>query len=266
MSVFLLSGCRQGKTETGVAAVDSVVVTDTVVAPVKPAKSRTALYLDSLGYLNVAEQDSTIAVDLMYARADNFTGQVLYGDLREAYLHPDAMACLLEAQRLLRDEYPGYRLIVYDAARPMSVQKIMWDKVKGTSKNIYVSNPAHGGGLHNYGLAVDVSILDADGVPLSMGVPVDHMGKESHISYEDEMVRTGRSAKTAGCYAALCAKPVSVRFLPNGGISTIAAALKPVPATNALTDFRRKTMMLLRRSVGIFLNLHRALPGSCRQV
>lgn len=85
--VFLLSGCRQGKTETGVAAVDSVVVTDTVVAPVKPTKSRTALYLDSLGYLNVAEQDSTIAVDLMYARADNFTGQVLYGDLREAYLH-----------------------------------------------------------------------------------------------------------------------------------------------------------------------------------
>ena len=74
----------------------------------------------------------------------------------------------------------------------MSVQKIMWDKVKGTSKNIYVSNPAHGGGLHNYGLAVDVSILDADGVPLSMGVPVDHMGKESHISYEDEMVRTGK--------------------------------------------------------------------------
>lgn len=190
--VFLLSGCRQGKTETGVAAVDSVVITDTVVAPVKPTKSRTALYLDSLGYLNVAEQDSTIAVDLMYARADNFTGQVLYGDLREAYLHPDAMACLLEAQRLLRSEYPGYRLIVYDAARPMSVQKIMWDKVKGTSKNIYVSNPAHGGGLHNYGLAVDVSILDADGVPLSMGVPVDHMGKESHIAYEDEMVRTGK--------------------------------------------------------------------------
>lgn len=41
-------------------------------------------------------------------------------------------------------------------------------------------------------MAVDVSILDADGVPLSMGVPVDHMGKESHISYEDEMVRTGK--------------------------------------------------------------------------
>lgn len=193
VSVLLLSGCRHGNTQADVAVVDSAVVADTVVAPVvKPTKSRTALYLDSLGYLNVAEQDSTIAVDLMYARADNFTGQVLYGDLREAYLHPNAMACLLEAQRLLRSEYPGYRLIVYDAARPMSVQKIMWDKVKGTSKKIYVSNPAHGGGLHNYGLAVDVGILDADGVPLSMGVPVDYMGKESHIASEDEMVRTGK--------------------------------------------------------------------------
>lgn len=58
VSVFLLSGCRQGKTETGVAAVDSVVVTDTVVAPVKPAKSRTALYLDGLSQCGGAGFDN----------------------------------------------------------------------------------------------------------------------------------------------------------------------------------------------------------------
>lgn len=57
----------------------------------KPAKSRTAQCLDSLGYENIAERDTSIAIDLMYARADNFVGRVLYADLREAYLHPVAM-------------------------------------------------------------------------------------------------------------------------------------------------------------------------------
>lgn len=154
-------------------------------------KSKMALYMDSLGLENIAEKDSTIAIDLMYARADNFTGTILYDNLREAYLHPLAMKSLLKAQQLLRQRHPGYRLIVYDAARPMSVQQKMWDVVKGTSKSRYVSNPARGGGLHNYGLAVDVSILDEAGQPLPMGTAVDHLGKEAHITNEQEMVKEG---------------------------------------------------------------------------
>lgn len=102
---------------------------DTIAAPVPPApvKSRTARYLDSLGFVNIAEADSSIAIDLMYTRADNFTGTLLYEDLKEAYLHPDAMKSLKRAQRLLKEQYPGYSLIVYDAARPLSVQQKMWN-------------------------------------------------------------------------------------------------------------------------------------------
>lgn len=178
--------------ETAGKAVEAVV-TDTAKA-IKPrkAKSRTALYLDSLGYLNIAEADSSIVVDLMYTRAENFTGKVLYEDLHEAYLHPEAMKSLKEAQRLLKEEHPSYSLIVYDAARPMSVQQAMWNVVKGTPKSIYVSNPARGGGLHNYGLAVDVSIVDGEGKPLPMGTPVDHLGREAHITAEAEHVAQGK--------------------------------------------------------------------------
>ena len=142
---------------------------DSIEEAPAPVKSRTARYLDSLGFVNIAEADSSIAIDLMYTRADNFTGTILYEDLKEAYLHPDAMKSLKQAQRLLKEQYPGYSLIVYDAARPLSVQQKMWDVVKGTSKYIYVSNPSRGGGLHNYGLAVDISILDDKGTPLPMG-------------------------------------------------------------------------------------------------
>ena len=146
-------------------------------------KSATALYLNSLGYVNVAEQDSSILVSLMYARSDNFTGKLLYNDLREAYLHKDAIAPLLKAQRLLHEVHPDYNLIIFDAARPMHVQQQMWDVVKGTRQQIYVSNPARGGGLHNYGLAVDISIVNAQGDTIPMGTKVDHLGREAHTDY-----------------------------------------------------------------------------------
>ena len=128
----------------------------------------------------------------MYATPDNFTGERLYGELTEAYLHPDAIGGVVKAQQLLKELHPSYRLLIYDAARPMSVQQRMWDLVKGTSKYIYVSNPAHGGGLHNYGLAVDLTIADSTGFPLPMGTEVDFMGPESHITNEPQLVKDGK--------------------------------------------------------------------------
>lgn len=154
--------------------------------------------MERAGLVDVARLDTTLRVDLMYARADNFTGRVLYGDLTEAYLHPEAARALVEAQRLLRTIHPGYRLLVCDAARPMSVQQTMWEAVAGTPSENYVSNPANGGGTHNYGFAVDVTIYDLvrrDTIP--MGVPVDHLFSESHIDREAELVRTGRISAEA---------------------------------------------------------------------
>lgn len=152
----------------------------------------TAHRLRQMGLLNVADEDSTIAVDLIYARSDNFTGKLLYTDLSEAYLHPDAMKGLLAAQERLQSLHPDYRLIVYDAARPMSIQQKMWQTVRGTPQRIYVSNPANGGGLHNYGLAVDVSIIDKEGVALPMGTEVDFLGPEAHINHEGELIKQGK--------------------------------------------------------------------------
>ena len=161
----------------------------------QPMKSAMALYMDSLGLVNVAELDSSLVVKLMYTQADNFTGEVLYDNLSEAYLHPDAAYALVKAQRALKELHPSYSLLIYDAARPMSVQKKMWNIVKGTSKYKYVSNPNRGGGLHNYGLAVDISIQDSLGQPLPMGTKVDHLGIEAHITHESELVRNGKMSE-----------------------------------------------------------------------
>lgn len=153
--------------------------------------SRTAQSMKRQGYVDVLDYDSTICVSLMYSRADNFTGHILYTDLKEACLHPLAAEALAKAQQELKKRHPRWSLIVYDAARPMSIQQKMWDVVKGTSKNIYVSNPANGGGLHNYGFAVDVSICDENGDSIPMGTKVDYMGYAAHPEFEEDMVRRG---------------------------------------------------------------------------
>lgn len=160
-------------------------------------KSRTELSMERQGMVDVQGVDKSIRVSLMYSRPDNFTGTVLYTDLSRAYLHPKAAAALARAQRRLKQLRPDLSLKIYDAARPMSIQQRMWDKVKNTSKYFYVSNPAHGGGLHNYGMAVDITICRANGDTISMGTKVDHMSSASHIDREPALVKAGRISREA---------------------------------------------------------------------
>ena len=159
--------------------------------------SDTALSLERRGYVNIQKADPSIFVSLMYSRADNFTGEVLYTDLREAYLHPKAAAALVKAQKRLRQLRPDLSLKVYDAARPMSIQQKMWDKVKNTPKYFYVSNPARGGGLHNYGMAVDLTLWTLEGDSIPMGTKIDYMGAAAHIDKEASLVASGRISREA---------------------------------------------------------------------
>lgn len=148
--------------------------------------------LEAIGLVDVATLDSTLIVSLPYATPQNFTGEILYEDLDHAFLQPDVAAKLSRALQILRARHPELRLIVYDAARPLAIQRRMWDKVKGTPQSIYVSNPDHGGGLHNYGAAVDVTLADRAGNPLPMGTPFDFFGPEAHIDREAELVAQGK--------------------------------------------------------------------------
>ena len=68
----------------------------------------------------------------------------------------------------------------------------MWRLVRGTDKVNYVSNPSNGGGLHNYGMAVDVTILDPAGEPMPMGTPFDFFGEEAHTNNEEALLASGK--------------------------------------------------------------------------
>lgn len=161
-------------------------------------KSKTEIFMEEIGLVDIESLTDDIPVSLMYARDDNFTGKVLYKDIKRAYLDPEAAQALLKAQSYLKKLRPDLSLKVYDAARPMSVQKIMHDVVAGTELHIYVSNPAKGGGLHNYGLAVDVTLCDvATGDTLTMGTHIDYFGKRAQVRYEDQFLADGSLSQEA---------------------------------------------------------------------
>ena len=132
------------------------------------------------GLVDIQSLDDGIEVLLKYATEDNFVGQNMYGTLRKAFFRPHFAKKIVEAQRLLRERHPNYSLLIYDAARPLSVQKRMRKAVEGTPLTAYVADGARGG-RHNYGVAVDLTIIDGNGQPLDMGAPFDHFGREAWI-------------------------------------------------------------------------------------
>lgn len=151
--------------------------------------------LIALGLVDVQALDPTIRVHLVYATEDNFLGRVMYADIHRALLHPTMAAKVAAAQRSLHQEHPDFDLLILDAARPLSVQYQMFHVVAGTPRNRYVANPKKGPGMHNYGAAVDVTLVDHQGNWLPMGSAFDHFGPESHIDNEDHLLATGKITK-----------------------------------------------------------------------
>lgn len=148
--------------------------------------------LEKIGLLNVAEEISGIEVYMVYATPYNFMGRVLYEGLDEAYLVPEAMEKLRKAHEYLRKKRMDLHLVVYDAARPRSIQEQMWRVVEGTDLEDFVANPyLGGGGPHNFGIAVDVTLVDCTGHPIPMGSEYDYFGDRSRVDMEQELFEKG---------------------------------------------------------------------------
>lgn len=145
-----------------------------------------------MGLVDVQSVDPTLDVQLVYSTHHNFMGRKLYDSIYRAFLAPDVAQKLKKAHELLRKERLDLHMVVYDAARPVSVQREMWKIVEGTNMEAFVSNPTKGRGVHNYAAAVDVTLVDCTGHPLPMGSEYDYFGSEARIDAEAELLRKGR--------------------------------------------------------------------------
>lgn len=149
------------------------------------------------GLVDLEDKVPGIRVELKYSTTDNFFGQDVYGDLTKAFLQPEVAERLEKAQEMLQAEYPEYTLLVYDGVRPLSVQQILWDNLDkpDSLKPLYVADPKKGS-LHNFGVAVDLTIFDtkADST-LDMGTDYDYFGYPAYPDREKQMLAEGKLTK-----------------------------------------------------------------------
>lgn len=136
-----------------------------------------------------------VTLDLRYATDNNFAHRNLYGTFSKAYATPETAQSLEKAVKYLKGIDSSLGIVVFDAARPQSVQRIMWNCVKGTPNARYVARP-YEGGPHNFGVALDVS-LTRNGVEVDMGTPFDSFSPLSHIDNEPQLLSSGKLSAQA---------------------------------------------------------------------
>ncbi len=135
-----------------------------------------------------------IAIDLRYAGSNNFDGRVLYQGIDCAWLRVEAAQGLERSAAWLAAHHPGQRLLVLDALRPQRVQEAIWRDVQGTPAERYFADPARGS-IHSFGMAVDVTLLDAHDDERDMGSGFDEMSLRSHPALEAEQLAAGGIAQ-----------------------------------------------------------------------
>jgi D-alanyl-D-alanine dipeptidase len=131
-----------------------------------------------------------VCVDLRYASTRNLLGHDLYSPHDCAWLHDEAAAALELSAQWLQAHHPELRLCVLDAARPHRVQELFWTHVQGTPMERYFANPVRRS-IHSFGMAVDLTLLDAQGRELDMGTGFDDTTELSHPALEDHLAAQG---------------------------------------------------------------------------
>jgi len=159
-----------------------------------PASADQRIQYNIEDVVDITDLNNHIIVRLAYSTTNNFLHEDVYGDLTTCYLRKEAVEKLDRAQTLLEKKRKGYKLVVYDGLRPLYVQYKMWRIVKGTSKQGYVADPEEGS-IHNFGAAVDLSIIDDRGNLLDMGTPFDYFGDLAQPRYEKQFLKEGGLTK-----------------------------------------------------------------------
>lgn len=133
---------------------------------------------------------ANLRVDLRYATATNFMGRDMYSPLDCAWAHRDAIDGLTRAITWLARQRRIAHLCVLDALRPQRVQEAMWAAVEGTPQTEYLAPPERGS-IHSFGMAIDATLVDDDGLELDMGTSFDDMIELSHPALEAAFLKAG---------------------------------------------------------------------------
>lgn len=123
--------------------------------------------------VEITPSDS-VSIWLAYATPQNFTGEPVYQANAKCFLHPEAAECLHKAVELAKVQ--GYTIKIFDAYRPSEVQWALWNHSPDPD---FLADPRRGS-PHSRGVAIDLTLCDADGNELDMGTEFDAFTPLSH--------------------------------------------------------------------------------------
>ena len=130
--------------------------------------------------VDIKSVDPTIAIELRYSGSNNLAGRALYSRGTPALVRPEVASRLVRAQAFLGRYL--YRLKIWDAYRPKSVQAELWQVA---SNNDYVADPETGlGSMHTWGIAVDATLTDACNHFVRMPTDFDELTPAAMLHYQ----------------------------------------------------------------------------------
>ncbi len=122
--------------------------------------------------VDVALYTKEIEIDVLFAKDGNLLGDRIY-DYEVCLLQKGTLDKLLKAAKKFKED--GYKIVIFDAYRPYSVTVKLYEKYR----NKYVA-PLRPGSNHNKGAAIDMSLLDENGVPIEMPSPIHTLNSTSN--------------------------------------------------------------------------------------
>ena len=126
-----------------------------------------------MALVEITPETHKVQIRLAYASSDNFTGRPIYARA-DCYLHADAEVLLRRAIELAAGI--GLGILIFDAFRPSEAQWQLWNHRPDPE---FLADPRRGS-PHSRGVAVDLTLLDADGSELDMGTAFDAFTPHSH--------------------------------------------------------------------------------------
>ncbi len=137
-----------------------------------------------------------------------------YGDRSPYFLREGVLQRLFQAQAQLQQQHCNWRLQIFDAYRPISVQQFMVDytfeqlvqtdgleavELSDDRRSHYRSKVAEFWAVpnpnpdmpppHSTGAAVDLTLVDGDGIPVDMGSAIDEISPRSFPNHFDRRDR-----------------------------------------------------------------------------
>jgi len=135
------------------------------------------------GLVLLTDLDDSFIVDLRYSTSDNFFKKCFY-PVEVCAIRMETGEKLVKAHSIFREK--GYTIKVWDAYRPLSIQRAFYEAYPGT---IFVAKPPDPSiktdlrPRHNNGMAVDITLVDKDGKELEMPSGFDDFTEKASPTY-----------------------------------------------------------------------------------